>query len=422
MAETHHRPIARGAAAFALAPAFAVAFGVALAAAPATAQEPERTPEIDARVLAIQPFQRTAAATLGDGTRLWLIDANTNVHHWLLLVRAAPGRSAPAVAHIENPFGAAQRVIVDAQGLAIERGEVRTRCPLATDEGRDLFERGRQAFTALCGGRLLLRTQLSGYRTTEELAVSILRSMGALGESIINIYKDTFGADADLERAAVERGGAAAGAAPEPSRPSLAEPGPPIPARVAPADADASFVGHRLAITLAAGPDGRRPTMRPGRWYASALQDGAFVSLIAPHQIADDILRRDLDRAHPLDPVESQALVYLVAFDLEMYTLGFHVGTDHPDVDWSPRPSVPRSNPRGPDGFDSVRPFARVGMVGPQDRARLAGIFVGGFKREHGAFRYGPLSQVNQGSHYGFVEHGVVLSRLQPGLSTLFGR
>ncbi len=414
MAGTLHRAQLRRAAAIAVAAAFA--------AASAIAQEPERAPEIDARVLAIQPFQRTSAATLGDGTRLWLIDANTHVHDWLLLVRAAPGRSAPAVAHLENPFGTGQRVTIDAQGLAIERGETRTRCPLTTDEGRDLFERGRQAFAALCGGRLLLRAQLSGYRTTEELAVSILRSMGTLGESLINIYKETFGVDADLERAAVTRGGPAAGPATGPARPAVAEPGPPKPARIAPEDANASFVSHRLGITLAPGADGRRPTMRPGQWYASALQDGAFVSLIAPHQIADDILRADLDRAHPLDPTESQALVYLVAFDLEMYSLGFHVGTDHPDVDWSPRPSVPRSNPRGPDGFDTVRPFARVGMVAPQDRARLAGIFVGGFKREHGAFRYGPLSQTNQGSHYGFVEHGVVLSRLQPGLSTLFGR
>jgi hypothetical protein len=45
--------------------------------------------------------------------------------------------------------------------------------------------------------------------------------------------------------------------------------------------------------------------------------------------------------------------------------------------------------------------------------------FAGGFKREHGAFRYGPLSQQSHGSHYGFIEEGVVLSKLQPGLATL---
>jgi hypothetical protein len=61
-------------------------------------------------------------------------------------------------------------------------------------------------------------------------------------------------------------------------------------------------------------------------------------------------------------------------------------------------------------------------MVPPQERPRLAAVFVGGFKRDHGAFRWGPLSTVNNGSHYGFIENGVVLSRLVPGLSTLITR
>ncbi len=34
-------------------------------------------------------------------------------------------------------------------------------------------------------------------------------------------------------------------------------------------------------------------------------------------------------------------------------------------------------------------------------------------------FEYGELAQKNHGSHYGFVENGVVLSKLQPGLATI---
>jgi len=48
--------------------------------------------------------------------------------------------------------------------------------------------------------------------------------------------------------------------------------------------------------------------------------------------------------------------------------------------------------------------------------------FTGGFKREHGRLRYGALAAVNHGSHYGFVEQGVVFSSLQPGLATLLVR
>jgi hypothetical protein len=45
--------------------------------------------------------------------------------------------------------------------------------------------------------------------------------------------------------------------------------------------------------------------------------------------------------------------------------------------------------------------------------------FAGGFKRSHGAFRDGALARSNHGSHYGFMEEGAILSKLQPGLATV---
>ena len=59
-------------------------------------------------------------------------------------------------------------------------------------------------------------------------------------------------------------------------------------------------------------------------------------------------------------------------------------------------------------------------MVPPTDAARTVAAFAGGFKRDHGAFRSGSLAERNHGSHYGFVEEGVVFSKLQPGLATVF--
>jgi hypothetical protein len=58
-------------------------------------------------------------------------------------------------------------------------------------------------------------------------------------------------------------------------------------------------------------------------------------------------------------------------------------------------------------------------MVSPAEVSRTVATVTGGFKREHGAFRYGPLSLENHGSHYGFIEQGVVFSKLQPGLATV---
>ena len=46
--------------------------------------------------------------------------------------------------------------------------------------------------------------------------------------------------------------------------------------------------------------------------------------------------------------------------------------------------------------------------------------FTGGFKRIHGAFKYGEFASKNYGTHYGFLENGVVFSKLQPGLATIF--
>jgi hypothetical protein len=61
-----------------------------------------------------------------------------------------------------------------------------------------------------------------------------------------------------------------------------------------------------------------------------------------------------------------------------------------------------------------------IGMVNPAVAGRTVAAFTGGFKRDHGAFRYGDLATRNHGSHYGFVEQGVIFSKLQAGLSTLY--
>jgi hypothetical protein len=74
----------------------------------------------------------------------------------------------------------------------------------------------------------------------------------------------------------------------------------------------------------------------------------------------------------------------------------------------------------GPDGIDTVAPLIRTGLINPMDAARTVATFTGGFKRYHGAFKYGPLAVKNHGTHYGFLEEGVLFSTLQPDLSTLY--
>ena len=74
----------------------------------------------------------------------------------------------------------------------------------------------------------------------------------------------------------------------------------------------------------------------------------------------------------------------------------------------------------GPDGIGTTAPLVTNGMVSPARLERTVATFTGGFKRDHGAFKYGDLAGRNRGSHYGFIEEGVIFSKLQPGLATLY--
>ena len=74
----------------------------------------------------------------------------------------------------------------------------------------------------------------------------------------------------------------------------------------------------------------------------------------------------------------------------------------------------------GPDGIGSIAPLISTGLIRPDNGRRTVATFTGGFKRTHGAFKFGELALRNHGSHYGFLENGVVFSKLQPGLATMF--
>jgi hypothetical protein len=147
-----------------------------------------------------------------------------------------------------------------------------------------------------------------------------------------------------------------------------------------------------------------------------------YVSLIEPQLIDAAILESHKTAVNALDSVEGSSLSYLVAFDLDRFDLGYALGTEHPSVEWSEHIQPQMRDPRlpGPDGIGTIAPLVSTGVVSPGSARITVATFAGGFKRMHGAFKYGPLATVNHGSHYGFLENGVVFSRLQPGLATVF--
>jgi hypothetical protein len=162
--------------------------------------------------------------------------------------------------------------------------------------------------------------------------------------------------------------------------------------------------------------------MTPGAWYSASGNPYVYVSLIEPQLVDGAILESYKAMVNPLDSVEASSLCYLVAFDLDRFDLGYALGTEHPSIEWSEHIQPGMKDPKlpGPDGIGTIAPLVPTGMVSPGSVSKTVATFTGGFKRTHGAFKSGELAMKNHGSHYGFAQDGVVFSKLQPGLATIF--
>jgi hypothetical protein len=390
-----------------------------------------------ADIVDLQPFRQSGTIAIrgarGEDGRATLIQLNPNVNGWFVLRLSWRNGTATEEYHLENASPRTQKFLLEDQnpnGLVIVDGEKKTSCDLWGSDSKESLKTARAsriAYAPLCGGRLYLLNAVKGHRTQIEIVTDFLRDGVPAGEKIVSTVRDNFYNDAYREKAeTVEEPKTAVPGpirrkltgAPDPARitPDRTSP---EPARLDPDQAERLLLSPHLGIELEeASPRG----LVPGNWYAVKAHRGLYVSLIAPNMIARDILRSYRNTVSTLDKAESEALVYLVAIDLDQYDLKFSLGTEHPRVDWSDRvldrmkdPSLP-----GPDGIGTIAPLVSTGLVSPRDAGRSVATFTGGFKRTHGAFRWGRLSLQNQGSHYGFIEHGVVFSTLQPGLSTLY--
>ncbi len=254
---------------------------------------------------------------------------------------------------------------------------------------------------------------MKGHHTALESVTEVLRDEVPGGERMISSVRDTLFAYLYQRKAekpvevrplsGTPQGSAADG--PSPARMDATRAG----KAVKPVDLGIDVEG--------AGAEG----MIPGNWYAAREAPGFYASVMIPGWIAPELMKSYRGLVNALDNVEMAQIVYLVAFDLKRFDLRYSLGTDQPGVGWSVRalPQVRENSLPGPDGIGTSAPLARTGMVAPEDAGRTVAAFTGGFKRHHGAFRYGELSLKDHGSHYGFMGSGVIFSTLQPGLATL---
>jgi hypothetical protein len=386
--------------------------------APSPEQAAQYRAETPKTILELQQFRQGRSVAIegagGRRGRAILIDLSPGINAWFLLTLDWGDPAGPASFHLENPDPHGRRLSLGnsrSDGLLITEHGATTACDLWSGDPFAL-ERARASslpYAPLCDGRLYLRNPVAGHRTDLERVAEFLRDHVWGGEEIVGFVREDLFRDAYLERATPSPGPGPAG---EP-------PGAPSPAAVSDAYADRAVATEHLGIEVVGASSGR---LTLGHWYAASNLPGIYVSAIQPQAIGAEILTSYPGAVNRLDSVEAAALDYLVAFDLAAFDLGFALGTDHPRVGWSPRPPETVRTPGlpGPDGIDNVRPLVTNGMLSPALVADTVATFTGGFKREHGAFKYGDLAGRNHGSHYGFIEEGVVFSKLQPGLATLY--
>jgi hypothetical protein len=344
-----------------------------------------------------------------------LINLNPQINAWFLLTTTWKGDSSDTSWHLENARPGSAKIVLDGtypSGLVIEAGKDRYPCDLFGPS--NALEKARasgSAYYALCGGRLYLRNQAKGHQTTLESATEFLRDQVMGGEKLIEVFhhvlEDRYKETAELHTA---------GKVTDAQAPAASGERPPA-ALIDPQYARLRIGTTNMGIALAANE-----TMTPGSWYAAAADTGIYVSLMRANLVNPAIMTSYRSIVNPLDSVEAASLVYLVAFDLDRFEVGYEVGTVHPRVNWSPRvPANPDNNLQlpGPDGIGTIAPLAATGLIRPDLARKTVATFTGGYKRDHSAFKYGELAKVNHGSHYGIIENGVVFSKLQPGLATI---
>lgn len=399
----------------------ALLFGTALFALPTQDQPPELLTqqwtqfeeEAPKTILELQPFrsetQVATTETKGPNGTATLVNLNPYVGTWYLL-SLDWGSSGKREYHLESPRPQGLRLTTSEPGVVHLVGNDGFSCTLAIESKRGLLDAatGDLPYTPLCKGALYVRNQVLGHATSLERATDFLRSHVWGGEKVITFVKREVYQDHFLEKAdSVDGAGAVAEAA--------SASAPLVPA-LAPESAGRSVVAAHLGLDLVASTN----DLSPGRWYPVRDLPAVSVSVIAPEYLDSSIRLARWPTVNSLDSVESGALVYLVAFDTQRLAFHYALGTQHPSLGWSDRPPGSAHDPRlpGPDGVGSPAPLVTNGIVSPEDVNTTVAAFVGGFKRSHGAFRYGPLALQNHGSHYGFIQQGVIFSKLQPGLAS----
>src|SRR5579859_7074014 len=255
-------------------------------------------------ILELQPFRTESSA--GTAT---LINLNPYVGTWYLLSVDGGRRQF----HLESPHPQSLRLTSPEPGAVHLAGADGFDCALPIGLlGSNL------PYGPLCGGALYVRNPVSGHATSLERATDFLRNHVWGGEKVITFVKREVYKDHFLEKAdSVDVAGAVA----EPASPAA-----PLVPQLDPQSAGRSVVAEHLGLELVASTN----NLSPGRWYPVRDLAAVSVSVIAPEYLDPSIRQGRWPTVNPLNPIESGALVYLVAFDTGKLSFHYALGTQHP--------------------------------------------------------------------------------------------
>jgi hypothetical protein len=342
-------------------------------------------------LFALQPFKTEQSRNYENASpnQVTLLNLNTNTNRWYLL-RLADGRGKDSFFNLQpmrnglqlNLDEAAPRLLISQDGEEVHKCDIAQEIILAYAQRKQT----RLAYLPVCQDLLYITIKQNGETTRVE------REEGWLQRFASKIQAPTASEEAEGEEHTPPR------------------------ARIASQYLNTGMTGNKLGLKL------RHPGQKllAGDWYPLAAGQGVFASLINPGMVSPEILGSWRDRANSLDGSENSATAFLLAMDLDLYSLEWGHGTNLPEVGWSKRATlVKRDNPYGPDGINSLAPLIPLGHIPPGQWHRLLGSISGGFQLRHSAFKAGELAKTNKGHHYGFMENGVLMMSPSPNLITL---
>lgn len=337
-------------------------------------------------VVELQTLAERETATSPGGQKVELVNLNADVAAQYLL------RIDRKTYHLQFP--PYTQVVLAEHGIryAFPGGPAQD-CQLGDGKNWTLRAEKGVAYTPVCGGRVFVRAALNGWQQKIKAPDTMRQSWAAWSEDV------STPPDGDWVVRST-----------------------PPPAQLRAKHANTAIWAPELGIVLRKK---KRARLQVGQWYPAKRFADTFVSVIKLSHIPRELFKTFRKRVNPLSAnsgaAQENALVHLIAMDLDTYTLNWVHGTEHPGVAWSRRHRLPRSNKHGPDGFSRLSPFVPAAAVSPADLPHTIGTFSGGFQRRHGAFKWGERAKTADAHHYGFIEDGIVLSSLMPSLATVIG-